>query len=55
MTDTTSKDATGPDPAVEQEELHAARPHHKDKSKVVTTAFGEKISGGIADISDGDE
>jgi hypothetical protein len=26
-----------------------------DKGKVVTTAFGEPMSGGVADISDGDD
>lgn len=32
-----------------------AQVHHKDKGKVVTTAFGEPMSGGIADIADGDD
>lgn len=55
MPDPISNDATVADPVAQPEELQAARPHHKDKGKVVTTAFGEKMSGGIADISDGDE
>ena len=32
-----------------------AHPHQKDKGKVVSTAFGEKFDGGIADIADGDD
>jgi len=36
-------------------EPQQARPHQKDKGKVVTTAFGEPMSGGIADIADGDD
>jgi hypothetical protein len=38
-----------------KEELERAQHHHKDKGKVVTTAFGEPMSGGIADIADGDD
>jgi hypothetical protein len=34
---------------------HHAHPHHKDKGRVVTTAFGEPVSGAIADIADGDD
>ena len=32
-----------------------AKPKQKDKGTVVHTAFGEKMSGGVADISDGDD
>lgn len=32
-----------------------AKPNRLDKGKVVYTAFGEKMSGGIADVSDGDD
>ena len=42
-------------PAVEADELQQAHPHQKDKGHVVRTAFGEPMSGGIADIADGDE
>ncbi len=42
-------------PAAAEEEIHVAKPHQKDKGKVVTTAFGEKMSGGLADIADGDD
>ena len=34
---------------------HHAHPHHKDKGTIVETAFGEKMSGGVADIADGDD
>jgi hypothetical protein len=43
------------DPKTTEEEAHKAQPHHKDKGTVVQTAFGEKMSGGIADIADGDD
>jgi hypothetical protein len=36
-------------------EVHRAQPHHKDKGTIVETAFGEKMSGGVADIADGDD
>ena len=36
-------------------EPQQAKPNQVDKGKVVTTAFGEPMSGGIADISDGDD
>jgi hypothetical protein len=39
----------------EDDETPTAQPHHKDKGTVVKTAFGEKMSGGIADIADGDD
>ncbi len=48
-------DETPKDPAVEPEEVQPAHPHHKDKGHVVRTAFGEPMSGGIADIADGDD
>jgi hypothetical protein len=32
-----------------------ARTNQLDKGKVVHTAFGEKMSGGVADVSDGDD
>jgi len=32
-----------------------ARPRQKDKGTVVKTAFGERMSGGVADIADGDD
>ena len=54
MADATPTEPTDPAPAAE-EETHVARPHHKDKGTVVTTAFGEKMSGGLADIADGDD
>ena len=38
-----------------EEEIQQAHPHHKDKGKVVTSAFGEPMSGGVADIADGDD
>lgn len=41
--------------APESQDEQKARPHQKDKGKVVTTAFGEPMSGGIADIADGDD
>jgi len=43
------------EPATEPEEVQTAQPGHKDKGKVVRTAFGEPMSGGIADIADGDD
>lgn len=46
---------TPQDPAVEPEEIQQAHPHQKDKGHVVKTAFGEPMSGGIADIADGDD
>ena len=53
MADNESKDTETP--AAAEEEVHVAKPHQKDKGKVVTTAFGEKMSGGLADIADGDD
>ena len=44
-----------PETEVTPNEQQVARPHQKDKGKVVTTAFGEPMSGGIADIADGDD
>ena len=41
--------------ASETEEVQQAHPHHKDKGHVVKTAFGEQMSGAIADIADGDD
>ena len=46
---------TPDDPKTDEDETPQAKPHHKDKGKVVSTAFGEKMSGGIADIADGDD
>jgi hypothetical protein len=43
------------DPNAKPEAPEQAKGHHKDKGKVVTTAFGEPMSGGIADIADGDD
>jgi len=43
------------DPPADPQELQQARPNQKDKGKVVHTAFGEPMSGGIADIADGDD
>ena len=37
------------------DEIQTAKVHHKDKGTVVKTAFGETLSGGIADIADGDD
>ena len=43
------------EPASKPEEAQTAHPHHKDKGHVVKTAFGEQMSGAIADIADGDD
>ena len=43
------------EPTPESKDGEKARPRQKDKGKVVTTAFGEPMSGGIADIADGDD
>jgi hypothetical protein len=53
MTDPTPADPK--DPAAEPEELKTAHPHRKDKGTIVRTALGEPMSGGIADIADGDD
>jgi len=42
-------------PVAEPEELPVAHPHRKDKGTIVHTALGEPMSGGIADIADGDD
>jgi hypothetical protein len=57
MADPTPTDPKTPaaEPADETQDIKPAQHHHKDKGKVVSTAFGEKMSGGIADISDGDD
>jgi hypothetical protein len=55
MADPTPVDPNATEPAAEREETNVAKPHQKDKGKVVTGAFGEKMSGGIADIADGDD
>ena len=52
MADNDPKDT---DPKTDNQDPQKARPHQKDKGKVVTTAFGEPMSGGIADIADGDD
>jgi len=46
-----------PPPAADDDkkDLPTAQPHHKDKGTVVRTAFGEPMSGGVADIADGDD
>ena len=44
-----------PETETEKQDPERAQVHHKDKGKVVTTAFGEPMSGGIADIADGDD
>ena len=47
---------TPKEPATEPEqEVQQAKVNHKDKGTVVRTAFGEPMSGGIADIADGDD
>lgn len=52
MADPTPTDPKDPaDPA----ELPIAQPHHKDKGTIVRTALDEPMSGGIADIADGDD
>ena len=38
-----------------EDEIPVAQHHHKDKGGVVKTAFGEVMSGGVADIADGDD
>jgi len=55
MADPTPVDPNATEPATEADETNVAKPHQKDKGKVVTGAFGEKMSGGIADIADGDD
>ncbi len=47
-----NKDDETPKP---QPDLKQAHPHQKDKGTVVHTAFGEPMSGGVADIADGDD
>jgi len=47
-----NKDDETPTPQSDPKQAH---PHHKDKGTVVRTAFGEPMSGGIADIADGDD
>ncbi len=54
MTNPTPTEAEASEAPAEQEVEHKARPGHKDKGTIVTTAFGEKMSGGLADIADGD-
>ena len=54
MADPKDTDPTEP-PAADQSDIQQAHPHHRDKGKVVRTAFGEPMSGGIADIADGDD
>ncbi len=54
MSDPTPANTESTKPSVDQEHELKARPGHKDKGTVVTTAFGEKMSGGLADIADGD-
>ena len=46
---------TNPSDAAAEKEIPTASPHHKDKGQVVKTAFGETMSGGVADIADGDD
>ena len=48
-------DPNNTDPPADSQEPQQAHPHQKDKGKVVRTAFGEPMSGGIADIADGDD
>ena len=36
-------------------EIPTAKVHHVDKGHVVKTALGEPMSGGVADIADGDD
>ncbi|MFI4966086.1 MAG: hypothetical protein ACHP9T_12055 [Caulobacterales bacterium] len=55
MADPTPTDADAVEPTAEPNEPGQARPHHKDKGTVVKTAFGEAMSGGVADIADGDD
>ena len=55
MADQTPTDPKPADPPADPQDIPQAHPHHKDKGTVVKTAFGEKISGGIADIADGDD
>lgn len=53
MADQNPADPNATDPV--ETEIPTAQPHHKDKGQVVKTAFGETLSGGIADIADGDD
>ena len=46
---------TKPEGVEDNKEEQTAQPHHKDKGTIVKTAFGERLSGGIADIADGDD
>jgi hypothetical protein len=54
MADPTPTDPATPE-AENDDDIGQAKPNQKDKGKVVRTAFGEKMSGGIADIADGDD
>jgi hypothetical protein len=52
MADENKDDET---PKPQNGDLKQAHPHQKDKGTVVRTAFGEPMSGGVADIADGDD
>ena len=52
MADENKDDET---PKPQNGDLKTAHPHQKDKGTVVRTAFGEPMSGGVADIADGDD
>jgi hypothetical protein len=55
MADPTPTDPKPEDKTADQKDIGQAHPHHKDKGTVVRTAFGEPMSGGVADIADGDD
>jgi hypothetical protein len=55
MADTPEDPKTGAPEADQSANEGQARPHQKDKGTVVKTAFGERMSGGVADIADGDD
>ena len=51
MSDQEKKDPAATSP---KDEPHVAKPGQDDSEEIVTGAAGEKISGIIADIADGD-
>lgn len=54
MTQNPEDTATTPEPDPLEGEHRQARPGVKDEGEIVTSAGGEKMSGLIADIADGD-
>ena len=54
MADEKPADPNSTDTSADKE-IQTAKVGTKDKGHVVKTAFGETLSGGIADIADGDD